>query len=90
MEAADAALAAAVTELAEVVRHALCFQKEGRGFQQKGYLSRPFLVLIWVFGEHKALFDEAKWTSLFARRPLATMKLVELSTGFLVLAAGGT
>ena len=92
MEAADAALAAAVTELAEIVPDAHACKKKGVAFSKKGKSregsSRRLLVAAEL-AEQKALFDEAKQTILSADASCKN-KFVEMSAGFLVLAPGGT
>ena len=70
LEAADAALAAAVTELAEVVLDVHACKKKGVAFSKKsksreGSSRRLFGTA--ELAEQKALFDEAKRTILFAR-----------------------
>ena len=73
LEAADAALAAAVTELAEVVPDAHACKKKGVAFSKKGKSregSSRRLLGAAELAEQKALFDEAKQTILFARRLL--------------------
>ena len=75
MEAADAALAAAVTELAEIVPDALSMLAKRRawlsakkGKSREGSSRR--LLGAAELAEQKALFDEAKQTILSARRLL--------------------
>ena len=73
MEAADAALAAAVTELAEIVPDAHACKKKGVAFSKKGKSregSSRRLFGAAELAEQKALFDEAKQTILSARRLL--------------------
>ena len=73
LEAADAALAAAVTELAEVVPDARACKKKGVAFSKKGKSregSSRRLFGAAELAEQKALFDEAKQTILSARRLL--------------------
>ena len=70
LEAADAALAAAVTELAEVVPDVHACKKKGVAFSKKsksreGSSRRLFGAA--ELAEQKALFDEAKQTILSAR-----------------------
>ena len=70
LEAADAALAAAVTELAEVVPDVHACKKKGAAFSKKsksreGSSRRLFGAA--ELAEQKALFDEAKQTIVFAR-----------------------
>ena len=69
LEAADAALAAAVTELAEVVP--VAFSKKGKS--REGSSRRLFGAA--ELAEQKALFDEAKQTILSARRLLQKINL---------------
>ena len=70
LEAADAALAAAVTELAEVVPDLHACKKKGVAFSQK---SKPregssrTLFGTAELAEQKALFDEAKQTIVSAQ-----------------------
>ena len=71
LEAADAALAAAVTELAEVAPDAHACKKKGVAFSKKGKSregSSRRLLGAAELAEQKALFDEAKQTILSARR----------------------
>ena len=92
MEAADAASAAAVIELAEVAPDAHACKKKGVAFSKKGKSregSSRRLFGAADLAEQKALFDEAKQTILSARR-LSQKKNVEMSAGFLALAPGGT
>ena len=73
LEAADAALAAAVTELAEIVPDAHACKKKGVAFSKKGKSregSSRRLLGAAELAEQKALFDEAKQTILSARRLL--------------------
>ena len=73
LEAADAALAAAVTELAEIVSDAHACKKKGVAFSKKGKScegSSRRLLGPAELDEQKALFDEAKQTIVFARRLL--------------------
>ena len=70
LEAADAALAGAVTELAEVVPDVHACKKKGVAFSKKsksreGSSRRPFGAA--ELAEQKALFDEAKQTIVSAR-----------------------
>ena len=70
LEAADAALAAAVTELAEVVPDVHACKKKGVAFSKKSKSrnsSSRRLFGTAELVEQKALFDEAKRTILFAR-----------------------
>ena len=70
LEAADAALAAAVTELAEVVPDAHACKKKGVAFSQKSKSregSSRTLFGTAELAEQKALFDEAKQTILSAQ-----------------------
>ena len=73
MEAADAALAAAVSELAEIVPDAHACKKKGVAFSKKGKSregSSRRLLGAAELADQKALFDEAKQTILSARRLL--------------------
>ena len=73
LEAADAALAAAVTELAEVVPDAHACKKKGVAFSKKGKSREGFSRRRFgaaELAEQKALFDEAKQTILSARHLL--------------------
>ena len=85
LEAADAALAAAVTELAEVVPDVHACKKKGVAFSKKSK-SRE--------GSSRTLFGTAELMRLSRRLCLLEAscinKLVEMSAGFLVLAPGGT
>ena len=82
LEAADAALAAAVTELAEIVPDAHACEKKGVAFSKKGKSREGFSRRRFgaaELAEQKALFDEAKQTIL---SPDASCKnkFVEMST----------
>ena len=71
LEAADAALAAAVTEFAEVAPDAHACKKKGVAFSKKGKSregSSRRLLGAAELAEQKVLFDEAKQTILSARR----------------------
>ena len=70
LEAADAALAAAVTELAEVAPDAHACKKKGVAFSKKGKSregSSRRLLGAAELAEQKVLFDEAKQRILSAR-----------------------
>ena len=65
LEAADAALAAAVTELAEVVPDVHACKKKGVAFSKKSKSREGFSRRLFgaaELAEQKALFDEAKQT----------------------------
>ena len=92
LEAADAALAAAVTELAEVVPDVHACKKKGVAFSKKsksreGSSRRLFGAA--ELAEQKALFDEASRRFCLLEASCIN-KLVEMSAGFLVLAPSGT
>ena len=78
LEAADAALAAAVTELAEVVLVPIACKKKGVAFSKKGKSregSSRRLFGAADLAEQKALFDEAKQTYFVCPKPLAKINL---------------
>ena len=83
LEAADAALAAAVTELAEVVPDAHACQKKRVWLYGKRLLVPWMLHRLWV----PMLLGH--WTGQLSRWQ-ASLQLVEMSAGFLVLAARAT
>ena len=70
LEVADAALAAAVTELAEVVPDVHACKKKGVAFSKKSKSREGFSRRLFgaaELAEQKALFDEAKQTIVSAR-----------------------
>ena len=93
LEAADAALAAAVTELAEVAPDAHACKKKGVAFSKKGKSregSSRRLLGAAELAEQKAICLMRLSRRFCLPDTSCKNKFVEMSAGFLVLAPGGT